>query len=262
MVKFTQTYIEKYIKKGVFSPVPDLVVKETVKEILNIAKKEIKKPIKKLNVLDIGCGLGEYSFELEKYVSKVIGVEPYDLLYDKAVKTKKIKKSKVMLHNSLIENFETKEKFDLVLSLTTLEHMPDAENSFRYVISLLKPGGIIYLTAPNKLWPFEPHYDGLPFLGWLPLTFSNIYLRIAGWGGTYKDCSYSKSYFGIIKMLNNLACTYYFYLPQKDAAYLGCAKKGPILLFRGVGMELIRKFPIFWVISKGFIVIIKKNKIL
>ncbi len=259
MHKFTQSYIEKYIKKGVFFPVPDLVVKGTIKEILAIAEKELKKPVRELVVLDIGSGLGEYSFELEKSVKRVVGVEPFDVLYNAAVKTKKEKKSKAEFSNLLIEDFDSREKFDLAISLTTIEHMPNAKRSFKQVFYLLKPGGIIYLTAPNKWWPFEPHYDGLPFLGWLPLSFANLYLRVTNWGGSYEDCSYARSYFGMKKLFNQFSCTYSFYLPSKDAAYLGCAKKGPIQLVRGTGIELIRKFSIFWAISKGFIMIIKKN---
>jgi len=148
----------------------------------------------------------------------------------------------------------------LALSLTTIEHMPDAYKSYKHVMSLLKPGGMMYLTAPNKWWPFEPHYDGLPFLGWLPLPLADYYLRVTKWGGSYKDCSYGKSYFSIKKLFNQFPCTYYFHLPAKDAGYLGCAKKGPIMLIRGFGIELIRNIPIFWAISKGFIMVIKKNK--
>ena len=92
MAKFTQSYIEKYIKKGVFSPVANIVVSEIVKEILALAKKEIKKPVSSLVVLDVGSGLGEYAFELEKHVKKVVGVEPYDVLYNMSLKGKKIKK--------------------------------------------------------------------------------------------------------------------------------------------------------------------------
>lgn len=250
---------QSYYKHHRFSYQSKAVVVSQVKEIISVVQKNSPKSLKKMVVLDVGCGCGEYSFEIEKYVKKVVGVEPYKYVYMKAVKKKNRIGSRVELHNCLIEDFKTKLKFDLVMCLTVLEHMPDAEKSFGNIFDLMRKGGIIYLTAPNKWWPSEQHYR-LPFLSWLPLPLSNYYLRIARRGMSYEDCAYSKSYFGIQKFFNKYPCKFNFLLPENpDAEFLGSGEKGFFqVLIRKVGIKMIRKMPFFWVISRGFILLIQK----
>lgn len=235
------------------------VIKGAVSEILAIAKERIRKPLKELVVLDVGCGSGEYSFELEKYVKKVYGVEPYWPKYQESMRAKRKLKSKVIFYNELIENVKLKEKVDLAVSLTTVEHMPQAERSFKVLLDMLNTGGIIYLTAPNKLWPIEQHYK-LPFLSWLPLSFANIYVRSFGKSNTYEDSSYARTYWGMKNLFNSLPCKYEFTLPKDpNNAYIGCTEKSIFYKFiKDFGIKLINKFPLFWFISKGFILVVIK----
>ena len=213
-----------------------------------------------MDVIDVGCGWGEYAFELEKRVKSVTGVEPYKKLYLTAEENRKKRKSKVKFYNKLIENFSTTKKYDLALSLTIVEHMPNAELSNAHIINLLKDGGMMYLTAPNKLWPKEPHYE-LYFLNWLPLSLANIYLKASGKGSSFEDASYARTYFGMKKLFNPLNCRYYFWLPDSNKAYLGLGSGGRTSFFiRNAGISLIKKMPLFWAISKGFIMVIVKKK--
>lgn len=248
----------KYLNLTDEKSVIQIAIKEMVKEILSIAEKELGKPKKELTVLDIGSGFGIYSQELGGYVKKVVGVEPFKGAFDKAVSLNR--RPNVHFYHSLIEDFKTNERFDLVISLTTIEHMPDAEKSFRHVLSLMKKSSIIYLTAPNKLWPIEPHYR-LPFLSLLPLSLANFYLRITKKGLTYKDSSYARTYFGMKNLFDMLKCEYSFILPNSyDAMYLGCGTQSlSSKMMRRIGMWLIRRIPLFWVLSKGFIMVIRKK---
>jgi len=251
---------QKYFRDISPSAIPHKVIAATVKEILFIAEKELQKKAKDLRVLDVGSGWGEYAFELEKYTREVVGLEPYKKVYDISIKNKLQRKSKVKFENKKVENFHTNKKFDLIISLTTIEHMSSAQRAFKQIFSMLKPNGMVYATAPNKWWLFESHY-GLPALAWLPLPLADIYLQITKKGNSYKDCSYTRSYFGMKNLFNKLPCRYYFYLPNPKSAYLGCGSRGSISPYiRSFGIGLIRRFPIFWTISKGFIVVAIKNK--
>lgn len=259
--------MKKFVKQEYFGRVKKeeyvsrKAIESTVNEILNIASDEIKIPQKDLVVLDIGSGYGFYSLELARHVKCVIGVEPFKDAFEIAEKRKKEAKvgMKVTFFNELIEEFNTKERFHFAISLTTFEHMPNAEASFKKTFSLLRRGGVLYLTAPNKLWPLEPHYN-LLFLSWLPLSPANFYMKLARKGKSYKDCSYSRSYFGMKKFFSSFKYPYRFILPDADSVYLGCnTGEGVYKLMRTYGIWLIKKFPIFWTMSKGFIIVVKKK---
>lgn len=246
---------QTYIDPSFF--LSQLVVEATINEILEIAKKELNKNLHDLTVLDVGSGKGEHTLELAKYINSVVGIEPYKPSYLIAQEIKGKIRSKAIFQNILIENYKTTKRFDLAISLATIEHMPNAKASFKNVFRLLKNGGMIYMTVPNKLWPLEPHYN-LLFLNYLPLPLANLYLRITGKGTSFKDSSYSKTYFGMKSFLSQFPCTYYFYLPDPNSPYLG--GKGIIykILYK-IGIFLISYLPIFWIISKGFIIIIRKK---
>lgn len=236
------------------------ITKSLIKDVLEVAKAKQKTPIRKMKVLDMGSGAGNYSLTIEKKVAKVVAIEPYKEAFRQLRQNKKASKSKVLIKNTLVENFKTKERFDLVLSITTLEHMPHPKKSFTQLFKLIKPGGIIYLTVPNKLWPIEPHYK-LPFLSMLPLPIANQYVRLFQKASSYEDSSYAMTYWQIRKFFSQFPCTYEFRLPDENAEYLGLAESSKLYGFmKNNGIKLIRRWPFLWAFSKGFILIIKKNE--
>lgn len=241
------------------TPYSSKVYEDTVKDILEFSTKRLNIRAEDLTVLDIGAGGGWYSLVLARYVKEVIGVEPTREGYQKALDAKKIKKIKnATFHCNFIEEFQTKKKFDLAIALTVVEHMPQAEKSFDQVYKLLKKGGLVYVTAPNKLWPIESHHF-LPFLSWLPLHLANLYVRLfSKEGDSFEDCSYSRTYFGMKRLFRKWKTE--FILPSPEASYLGLGSGGKFYnLIKNLGIGLIKRFPIFWTFSKGFILIIQKN---
>lgn len=89
---------------------------------------------KNINVLDVGCGTGYIRDILEKYgyVGKYVGV---DVVREKKF-TEESKSFDVKFVESKIEDFNVDDKFDLVISNTAFEHIPDdykaAEQSDKY----------------------------------------------------------------------------------------------------------------------------------
>lgn len=239
------------------------VVKSGVEEILKVTQNYIKKPLNSLSVLDGGSGRGEYALEMSKYFKKVVGVEPFKDANDFAIKITSKKTENVTFYNSSLENFNSREKFDLIVMLTVFEHLSNPKKSLKQVFSLLKKDGIIYLTAPNKYWLFEQHY-GLPFLSWLPLPIANIYLKIFRGVPSYEDSSYSLGYGDMRKFFDKYKVKYDFILPfNEDSAFIGCGQKNSIYPFiRALGIKLIKSHPFFWNFSKGFIMVIShKNSL-
>ena len=60
---------------------------------------------------------------------------------------------------------------DLVTSFEVLEHVPDESFALREIHRVLKPGGEIILSVPNKWWIFETHGARLPLLRWNRVPF-------------------------------------------------------------------------------------------
>jgi len=53
-----------------------------------------------------------------------------------------------------------------VISFTVLEHVPDQDLALEEMYRLLRPGGRLILSVPNKWWVFETHGANLPLLPW------------------------------------------------------------------------------------------------
>lgn len=63
---------------------------------------------------------------------------------------------------------------DLIVCSTVIEHVYNVEKVIMEMGRVLRPGGNIYLAAPNYVWPKEPHLKiwGLPLLGKPLLRFA------------------------------------------------------------------------------------------
>lgn len=99
------------------------------------------------SLLDLGCGDGTITCELQKYFTRVVGVD---------ASTKQIEKArqrcpKVEFHISLATEFQTKEKFDTVVMILFLEHVIDPVQTLTAAANYLKPDGVIIAQVPNAL---------------------------------------------------------------------------------------------------------------
>jgi SAM-dependent methyltransferase len=55
---------------------------------------------------------------------------------------------------------------DVVTSFTVLEHVADERHALRELRRVLKPGGLLIVSVPNRWWLFETHGADLPLLRW------------------------------------------------------------------------------------------------
>lgn len=101
-------------------------------------------------ILDAGCGYGAFSMELAKSTSRLVSS---DLIYELTSKTvNKTKESGVVSDALSLPFFDN--SFDLVVTSEMVEHTPNPEEVIFELIRVLKPGGHIVLTTPNKKWQF------------------------------------------------------------------------------------------------------------
>lgn len=81
------------------------------------------------------------------------------------------------------------DSFDVVLSNHVIEHVGDRGQQATHLAELrrvLRPGGVGYLAVPCRWMLVEPHFK-LPFLSWMPMGMSHVYVRLAS-KGTHYDC--------------------------------------------------------------------------
>jgi SAM-dependent methyltransferase len=76
---------------------------------------------------------------------------------------------------------------DVVVSNHVIEHVGRRSEQLRHLQEIrrvLVPGGRAYLSTPNRWAPVENHFK-LPFLGWLPASQRDRYVRLARRGDVF-----------------------------------------------------------------------------
>lgn len=136
-----------------------------------------------LTLLDIGSSTGIIDNILSAKFKKVVGSDIDNGAVNYAKKTFKNKNLEFQMGDAMNMQFKDN-SFDVVICAQVYEHVPDQKKLFSEIYRVLKPGGVCYLAALNKLRIWEPHYN-LPFLSWLPKNFANLYLRSTGRGNIY-----------------------------------------------------------------------------
>ena len=68
--------------------------------------------------------------------------------------------------------------FDMVISYEVLEHVQDEGLAMAEINRVLKTGGEVIISVPNKAWIFETHGANLPFLSWNRVPFFSWLPRV------------------------------------------------------------------------------------
>jgi 2-polyprenyl-6-hydroxyphenyl methylase / 3-demethylubiquinone-9 3-methyltransferase len=108
-------------------------------------------PFKGLSLLDIGCGGGLLSEPLARLGFDVTGIDPAENNVDVA-KAHALKSGvsvayrKVTAETLLVE----KKRFDVVLAMEVIEHVPDVQSFVSTATSLTKPSGIFIGATLNR----------------------------------------------------------------------------------------------------------------
>ena len=63
------------------------------------------------------------------------------------------------------------ESADCAISFEVLEHVEDEAQSLGELFRILRPGGVLAISVPNRWWVFETHGASLPLLPWNRVPF-------------------------------------------------------------------------------------------
>ena len=134
------------------------------------------KNLRKLNLLDIGASTGIIDNILAKYFKNVIGTDIDKDAINFASKIFKRKNLEFKVEDAMRLTFKAN-SFDIVICTHVYEHVPNVQKLFSEIYRVLKPTGVCYLAAQNKLWPIEAHHN-LLFLSYLPKKIADVYIRL------------------------------------------------------------------------------------
>ena len=152
-----------------FNPIRIQYIKENI--IGNFKLKNKKKPLDKINILDIGCGGGLLSEPMTRLGANVTGI-------DASIKNINIAKLHAKKNNLKInylcsspEKLKIQKKFDVILNMEIVEHVEDINFFINSCSKLLRKNGLMFVATINKtLKSYMFAIIGAEYvLRWLPI---------------------------------------------------------------------------------------------
>jgi len=136
-------------------------------------------------VLDIGCSTGILTRHYAEFFGEVVGVDIDDGAVDWARLNRGADNISYRIGDSMDLPFPDGD-FEIVTCTHIYEHVPDAQQMLDEIFRVLKPGGVCFFAAENRLRLWEGHHN-LPLLSLLPKPLGHLYVRLAGKGDRYYE---------------------------------------------------------------------------
>lgn len=111
----------------------------------------LPKKLKKQKVLDAGCGTGWFSKAAAERGAQVTSMYIGPKLLEQV---KKKCKSKRVVGSVMDMPFKAS-SFDVVISSEVIEHVTHPNKALKEFFRVLKPGGTLIVTTPNRFWHFS-----------------------------------------------------------------------------------------------------------
>ncbi len=173
------------------------------------------KPTNSGKYLDIGCGTGNYTNELQKNGFEFIGIDPSKQMLEKA----KLKNNEIDWKIGSVENIELPENFvDGIIASLTIHHWTDLEIGFLELNKVLKPAGriVIFTSTPKQM-------KGYWLNNYFPKMLSDSIIQMP----TLESVKTAIKNSGI-ELLETVK---YFIKPDLQDHFLYCGKQNPELYF-------------------------------
>jgi 2-polyprenyl-3-methyl-5-hydroxy-6-metoxy-1,4-benzoquinol methylase len=149
----------------------NLVIKGTVSEESHEIIKETSWKSKK--VLDVGCGTGFFANSAAQKGANVLGID----FSEQAIKIAKKKYKKTNLKYKQMDVKDISEKYDIIVSIGTLEHMDEPLKILKLFKKHLNHKGKIIVTSPNWTNPRGYMLMTLLFLFDAPITLADLHYQ-------------------------------------------------------------------------------------
>jgi SAM-dependent methyltransferase len=119
-------------------------------------------------ILEVGTGSGWFPILCKKHGISCEGVEICPQLVDYAFKFGERNGIEPDIRLGNIEDEDIGySKYDIIIALSTFEHVEHWQRGLRKIYDALKPGGLFYFYSTNRFSLRSGEYN-MPFYGWLP----------------------------------------------------------------------------------------------
>ena len=163
MTTINKTEIEKFSKlakdwwnpSGKFRPLHDFnparieFIKEKLISYFSLNQNS-KKPLKKLKILDIGCGGGLLCEPLNNLGAEMTGIDASNDNIEVAKLHSKEMNLNIKYIHGAPENLNLKKEFDVILNMEIVEHVEDVNLFISSCSKLIKKNGIMFVATINK----------------------------------------------------------------------------------------------------------------
>tara|TARA_Y100001970_G_scaffold287546_1_gene412466 strand:+ start:683 stop:1411 length:729 start_codon:yes stop_codon:yes gene_type:complete len=152
-----------------FNPIRIRYIRDNI--IDHFAIKSKTRPLRNINILDIGCGGGLLSEPMSKLGANVTGIDASKKNINIAKLHAKKNNLKIKYIYSTPENLNNKNKFDVILNMEIVEHVEDLDFFIKKTSELLKKNGLMFVATLNKtLKSYLFAIIGAEYiLNWLPI---------------------------------------------------------------------------------------------
>ena len=173
--KFSKIAKEWWNPKGkfkplhTFNPIRIKYIKDNIVKDFNI--KSLNKPLRNIQILDIGCGGGLLSEPMCRLGANVVAIDASKKNIEVAKFHAKKNGLKIDYKLASPETLKTKLKFDVILNMEIVEHVEDINFFIKESSKLLKKNGIMFIATLNKtLKSYAFAIIGAEYiLKWLPI---------------------------------------------------------------------------------------------
>ncbi len=205
-----------------------------------------------MSLLDVGASTGIIDNILSHSFAEVTGIDIDTKAIDHAEKTYSSDNLNFRVGDAMSLDFP-ENSFDVVLCSHVYEHVPDAGQMMDQIFRVLKPGGVCFFSAGNRLAVKEPHYN-LSFLSVMPRPFAHLYLRLLGRGKYY----YEKhlTYWGLKRLVSRFEVVDYTGKVIKEPETFDVA----YMLEPGSRKQKLARFIVEWLywLCPGYLWLLKK----
>ena len=99
--------------------------------------------------LDAGCGFGRHLVNAAQLGAEMVGLDMSAAIESSFKNTKHLENVHLIQADMYYPPIQT-ESFDFIYSIGVLHHLPDPEAAFKELLTLLKPGGAIFIWVYSK----------------------------------------------------------------------------------------------------------------